>query len=327
MATTTPPTLEEIMQRLQALDLKQDTLAQAVQQTQGQVQEVANVTVQTAQAAQAAPAPPAVVVDAPKFTLKPKAPEPFTGRYGVNVTSWLFRMHEYLRLAAIPEQQQVIWAASYLSDTASTWWRFQQLRTTQGMEAAITTWSDFARLLTKYFQPLNAKRHARNRLAQLAQKKSVREYNHAYTMLMIELPEMHEEDRLDRYIRGLKLAVRKELEVKDPEKLEDAMEMAERIDEFLYSNRRPSNERPSQVDRPTGPTPMELGAMQTQARTFGGKARGHDGRRAGSLSGNAKGNSGNLTQAEKDLLMAEGRCFKCKQPGHRGFECPSKATK
>ena len=161
----------------------------------------------------------------------------------------------------------------------------------------------------------------------------MRAYIQKFALLMVELPEMDEGDRLDKFMRGLKPYIRKEIELKLPSNLQEAMELSERIESSLYGLRRPlfnqSNPTPE-------PTPMEIDAMEgpsnywevntTQQRREKKekwrqvKGKGSSGKAVG------QGRLG-LTNAEYERLQREGRCFRCRQLGHRICDCPLRQGK
>ena len=51
---------------------------------------------------------------------------------------------------------------------------------------------------------------------------------------MLNIPAMSLDERLDKYIRGLKPFIQKELLIKDPLTIEEACRVAERIDTISY---------------------------------------------------------------------------------------------
>ena len=78
---------------------------------------------------------------------------------------------------------------------------------------------------------------------------------------------------MDRFIRGLKPAIRKEVELRDPADLSETIRLAERADSVEYrlrgnnfSNR--NSFRPPPIAS-NGPVPMELGSMSASTSANG----------------------------------------------------------
>ena len=70
---------------------------------------------------------------------------------------------------------------------------------------------------------------------QISQRNSVSKYAESFRSLLLQIPDMAKEEQLDRFIRGLKLHLRKEVIVKAPTTLDEAIRLAERIDSIRFT--------------------------------------------------------------------------------------------
>src|ERR1700682_2438211 len=159
---------------------------------------------------------------------------------GSDVDAWIFQVLQYAHLTGIREEDRAKWAATYLSGKAATWWRGLVMQQPDTDIDAIT-WDQFASGLVSMFKPVNAKKIARDKLAVLRQTHSVAKYNYDIGQLFLEIGDIHDTEKLDRYIRGLKDKVRMEVELTEPTTLAVAMSKAQRVDGITYHSRMMSN--------------------------------------------------------------------------------------
>ena len=69
------------------------------------------------------------------------------------------------------------------------------------------------------------------------QTHSVVRYNSEFQQLCLQINDISEAEKLDKYIRGLKSAIREKVELDEPRTLADAMSKAQRIDSITYHSR------------------------------------------------------------------------------------------
>ena len=282
-------------------------LEQQLQQTKltsEQAAQMAAAAAQAVHAAQAANGNPPANSDSGGGLPKPDTFNGAMGRGGIDVETWLFQVHNYLVASRKPEAAWVPYASALLRGPAATWWR---VRTHDGELQLDYPWQVFSSAIKQTFKPINSVQHAKDRIATLRQKRSAAEYCNEFRLLTLDIPHMNEEWKLDAFLRGLKPNVQRELERYPPSSLEDAMRQAERIDsvDFKYSSRKQGNSGGAQHERPwrnsssqgSGPVPMELGAIDTKQR---------------------------LSDADREKLRRENRCFFCREQGHTKFFCPKK---
>ncbi|KAJ2960807.1 hypothetical protein NQZ79_g3818 [Umbelopsis isabellina] len=85
-----------------------------------------------------------------------------------------------------------------------------------------------------HYVPRNAHKTARKRWESLRQAGSVTEYNKAVSKALIEVPNVHNEEAVIRYISGLKPATREYVELEEPEEIQEAMQLAETYDRVKF---------------------------------------------------------------------------------------------
>ena len=81
----------------------------------------------------------------------------------------------------------------------------------------------FKEVVSDYFTPVNSKRQTRDRLAALRQTSLVRAYATELRKVILEIGNVSEDEKLDRFVRGLKFSVRKQVELREPQTLTEAI--------------------------------------------------------------------------------------------------------
>jgi Ty3 transposon capsid-like protein len=231
---------------------------------------------------------------------KPSKPPSFAGERGESIDTWIKQVERYFRLSDIPEGDQVEWGASFLTRNAASWFEVENQRAeTAGNDL---TWTVFTRAIRKRFKPANAAENAREKLGRLKQTGSVTAYAHAFRIIMQDLPDMHENDALHYFKKGLKENVAIQVGLRNPLNVPEAEQMAETIDNILFEHRgyRESSRNYSTPNRkPGGPVPMEIDANVRRP----------------------------LTDRERDQMRKEGTCFYCREGKHLARDCPKKGKK
>ncbi len=250
------------------------------------------VNAQGQQVAALAAVPP--VQAPPSVSLKPPKPDSYSSvKSSGRPETWAFTVDTYFEAARISDPDRVTYVATLLRGPAAVWW--QSHVTTASTLTRITTWEAFKVAFLLQFAPIGNVRHARDRLANCIQAKSVAQYTTEFRMLVLQIPNISPDEQLDRFLRGLKPAMRREVEMREPLDLQTAMNLADRADTLMYRN-------PASVARPaaaSGPVPMDIGAV----------------------SSGYKPALARLTPQERERLIKEGRCFKCRQKGHSWANC------
>jgi hypothetical protein len=164
----------------------------------------------------------------------------------------------------------------------------------------ISSWDEFKALIGAHFKPINSVKAARDKLANHRQTRSVQEYTYRFRQIILEIPSMSEDEKLDRFTRGLKPQTRNEVELREPSSLDELVRIAERFDSISFQTNQREPER-RYVPRPAfvRNDPMEIDNIQYKK----------------------------LSDHEKETLRKNGDCFYCRKHGHRAIDCPEKKDK
>lgn len=289
--------LAQLQQQLEALHAEH---AATVQQLQVAQQQLAAAAAQPGQAAQ-------------HLRLKMPKPPVFSGlSREPTPQNWAHQMESYLQGndVLLDTPQAATYAAGYLSGAALTWYRLHLAEVARGAAVPFLTWSDFRNALITRFTPISPERTAREKLSILRQRNSVRAYAQEYNLCMLELADMSEKDRIFRFLEGLKPDVRIHVELQNPNTLAEAVELAIKADSLVWQVKkgnsgfkptpfipRGGGPRYPGANQFSGPSPMELGAMDASKR---------------------------FDRSKRDSSKEERKCFVCKRPGHLWRQCPQR---
>ena len=269
---------------------------------QNLVQQQVNAAVAAALAAQ--PPPPLPVVRA----LPP--PAKFSGlRSRVKASDWLYLFEAWVVAQNIPVEQWALAVRLLLDEGALVWHRRLDER-----EMLPLTWGDYKAAFLAAFEPYNQVQKARDALERLFQRRSVTEYAESFRQLILHVPNMTEEEQIDRFIRHLKPEVELQVSLQRhaAPTLEAVIKLAETVDAVVIRNQKSRPYRQIPVVRQYSSQPGQAQAMDLDNITALPKpAAGH----------------GATSTAEKSRLRAENRCFYCKGVGHIAALCPKKLNK
>ncbi len=277
----------QAQQQLQALLAQQNEtmqqFAQHVQQANVAAAAQATATAQAAASAQAAAAVAVATADAPGMGPIP-APaintnhalremskkiklQCFHGEKDcAELDTWVFQMEEYF--AAVPglvEEDKVRFGGVNLRGQAAAWWRDVGKTDTRPKK-----WDDFVEELKRMFMPVARMQVGRQKLAHARQrdKESVTSYIRYLRRLFLSIPKISEDEKVDRFIRGLSSQLQEKVGDKLDEwdgdeqvTFEKAAAIAAKVEARLMG-RRHGSWHTSNGGESSGPTPMELGAMQ-----------------------------------------------------------------
>ncbi|CAI7893556.1 unnamed protein product [Closterium sp. NIES-53] len=239
--------------------------------------------------------------------LKPQRPPCFDSsqRGGPTVQSWVFTMNMFFDANYVEsDAAKIRYVVSLLRGPAMDWWRvivtspraYEPPSQEDGPTGPAVTWSSFcetalystwdawcARLLA-HFEPIAALISARQKLRTWRQLGLVQDYTSSFLALCEQVGYMHEVERVDRYVGGLKPDISHEIMLRVLSNFNEILALAEKIDIL----RRP---RPGSYygQRPRGPiehATVHVVATNAAAAPF------------------------------------KGRCFACNRSGHRKSECP-----
>ena len=296
---------------------------------QAQVQAQVQAALAVAMAQVPAPAPAPTAAPAPT-RIKPAKPEAFLGKANENVRQWIFSVELWFSAGGVlTDHERIVLAVGLLRDSALVWWR-----SVHDLPDVPTTWEEFKAATIHAFEPINPAESARDRLATLRQTSSVRTYASIFRFLAMSIPGITDDEKKDRFIRGLKLKTMSEVKLRAPETFEEAVRMAVRFDSLLFvRNFNPSVKTGNSHPRPE---PMELGAIRTNSIPTGNPPRAirsvnaitrpsYRDVTAGRPYSNPQ--RAKLTPEERTKLSREGRCFKCREKGHLARDCPERTNR
>ena len=259
---------------------------------------------------------------APTTRVKPQAPEAFKGDR-TKVDQFLIQLRRYLVLAdltTISDARQVEYAAQYLTAEALVW--FENVQKT---DSPITTLIELDTKLRAHFQPYGAEKIARTKLRQLQQTHTVQGYSTIFMQTVQHVPSMHVDDQIEAYVQGLKPSIFREVVLKDLKSLQEVMDFAVFVESRLQH-------RIYRADR-VGFTPFASRSSTAPPSAAGGSSSSSSSSSsvpmdlsvADEVDLHAVMNGQvlkKLTDAERDQLRRQGKCFRCRQIGHISRDCP-----
>ena len=194
-------------------------------------------------------APPPAPAAAPvvhAITPKVPLPPPYNGEMGARLDNWRNQMEAYLLytgLASSNDRRIVLFAATYLSGPAATWWR--ALPTAE--KDLLVNWETFMAKLYRRFRPVHAATLARHQLTSLRQgaKQSVNSYSHAFLTALTPIEDMSAADQVHHYISGLRPFLGGKVFERNPTTLDAAMEAAVSVEASLNLGRSAALTHPS----------------------------------------------------------------------------------
>ena len=262
--------------------------------------------------------------------IKINKPNLFCGLKAERIDPWLFAMNEFLVLSGITSPlQQVQIAASYLKDNALSWWMVRS-GSASGSGEPINTFRYFESEIRAYFKPVNSRQIARDQLHNLQQRGSVSAYIFQCQSLWLEVDDMSESEKMDKFKRGLKSIVREKLEIEGATSLEEMMLIAQRVDAIYYRNsvqrvqQRNYNNNYNNYNR-FNENAMDLSNIEdTNEDVSNSDSNGGNGEES-NVNAVQVNNRGPLVQnvtAEEVRRCRQLRlCIQCKKPGHIARFC------
>lgn len=121
-------------------------------------------------------------------------------------------------------------AVSYLEGDAHTWFQ------TYTFANEVRPWAELKEALLKRFNPLDKTLAARDKLARWRQVKDVTSFNRDFLQISLDIPNITEAKKLDRYTRGLKPHIWEPLCTKTYESLEYCMTYALKVEASKRGN-------------------------------------------------------------------------------------------
>ena len=219
------------------------------------------------------------------------------------------------------DEERVGYAATCLSGPARTWINtVTSAAMPPEQRESVATWEGFKEELIEQFTPVNKGKVARDQLACTKQEESepVRKYVQRMREIFLKIPSITEDEKLDRFVRNLRLVIREKVDMHNPRTFDEAASRAERIDATWNQTRKAhaderhmggggggGRNRDRHRDRHgNNRTPMDIGATRMSPRR--------------------DRQAPYLTPHQKEL-KAQGKCTKCGKAGWTpSHKCESK---
>jgi hypothetical protein len=252
---------------------------------------------------------------------KLEKPVKFNGeRDAVNIENWVYSVRQYVKALRLQGEDSVIMAVSFLDGLAKQYWRNYTEKLEKDKEAGasgdytlLTNLDSMLELIRQRFFPSELAQDVRNQLEKLEQTTSAKVYSQKFEALLMQLPssDYAEADMVDKFIRGLKYEVRKQVLLDGPVNLLAAIQAAERVDGILFqlknggrnqgnqgNQRRDFNPRHRQLNRqPRNADDMDIDAIEENRR-----------------------NQGRHRNRDRGPVY----CYVCGQEGHVARNCPNR---
>ncbi|KAJ9686135.1 hypothetical protein PVL29_015160 [Vitis rotundifolia] len=233
-------------------------------------------------------------------------PQGFSGkRDAKELDNFLWHMERYFEvIALIDEAAKVRTVTLYLTDTATLWWRRRFADMEKGI-CTIETWEDFKREIKRQFYPEDVAYLVRKNMRRLKHTSSIRDYVKEFSSLMLEIPNMTEEELLFNFMDNLQGWAEQELRRRGVQDLATAMAVVESLTDYKRGDS-------SKVE-----------SLEDSHTTGGGDeaSRDHYAPRMGSgKTPNVREGKG---KAERKEFTPKIKCFLCDGP-HWARDCPKR---
>jgi hypothetical protein len=323
-------------QAAQMLQQMQQMQQQLQQQQQQQQQLHAQLTAAQAAAVAAAAAPVHASPPGGKSFVKPRPPSTFAAAERVGeLDQWEREMRYQFAAYGAPlatEQARIAFAVSYLGPVPLQWWDANPAH------QSVQTWSEFVSLLRARFRPVHAARQARTELFKIKQapSQSAGAYAAAFQELLVSLPDMHVDDAVFLFIRGLSPALKRRVGDKEFATLSAAINAAV-SSEGLYgvqlADESPADAAGSQhmdlnalasYDPPTARdfNPQRLRESLMAAELIELKDQLNAIRTVATGGAAAGGRISGLSKQQIDERLRGGLCLRCGSADHFKNDCP-----
>jgi len=218
---------------------------------------------------------------------KPNKPSLFSGKSGT-IEAWCSHMDAYASVSEPDEACRI--ACTYLDGEAFTWWQSYSAAT------SVPDWDTLRTCVIRRFNPLNKVQAARNKLHSWRQLKDVGGSNKTFLSIVMDIPDITESEKLDRYNNGLKRAIWEPLCIRTYDNLESLMTDAHRIEAAKAGTFRSPGGSASHTAAlaDSGVAPMDLSTIKVSKRT----------------------------SEERQRCMREGLCLQCREKSHLAKACP-----
>ncbi|CAL5345953.1 unnamed protein product [Camellia sinensis] len=145
---------------------------------------------------------------------------------------YLWHLERYFEALNLNDELAKVRTASlYLTKLAGVWWRRKHAEMERGI-CTISSWEQFKNELTRQFYPENVAYEARLKMRELKHTHSIRDYVQEFSGLMLQIPNMSDDDLLFNFTAGLKQWAQLELQRRGVKDISTALTMAETLVEY-----------------------------------------------------------------------------------------------
>ncbi|WZY88783.1 hypothetical protein YC2023_045518 [Brassica napus] len=242
---------------------------------------------------------------------------------GTEAEGWILRVEEYFELGEFTEEEKLRLVRLCFTGDALVWYRWERNR------FPFRTWEQLKhRVLTQYSTLQDVT--AGERILQLHQEGTVREFNRDFINLASHASEIPESVLEMAYKNGLSGKIRKGIKMLEARSLQHMMQAALKVEDWeTEEGVAPSNSSKPKTGGPTNSAKPSTGIQAqylTQSKskpqsTFVSPTHKGTGARATTNHGRLKPPFRRLTPAEVEKWKAEGLCFKCDEKFHPNHPC------
>ncbi|XP_070021410.1 uncharacterized protein [Nicotiana sylvestris] len=173
----------------------------------------------------------------------------------------------------------------------------------------IEIWEQFKKELKKQFYPVNVMYEARQKLGELRQTTTIREYVHEFTTLILQIPSLSEEDSLFHFMEGLQNWAKQELRRHQVANVDEAIAVTESLVDFKMES---AKSKEGNFERGEGDHDKDNGKGIADVYKGNGKGPSYNGQ------GSKRNGKGSENNSE---YVSKRGCYFCKG-SHRASECP-----